>query len=382
MRKRETSRRSRRRFLAGAGAAGALGFPALVRAQGVISMRWQSAWPAKDIFHEYALDFAKKVGDLTGDELRIEMLPADTVVPATQLLEAVGKGALDGAHGLLSHHYGKHPALVLWGSGPAFGMDANMLLAWHKYGGGNALLAKIYDAIGANVAAFLYGPMPTQPLGWFKKRITKPGDLNGLTIGIGGTPAELFAGLGVKASALTAGDIASAVARGLPDLDAVENNNPTSDRALGLPRVAKVYMMRSYHQNAEQFEILLNKAKFDALPSRLRAVIANAVEAASADMSWKAIDRYSQDYVAMLANEAVVAYATPDSVLRKQLEAHEAAASTHRSEPLFREIEESQRQFAARAVRWYLATQASPRLAYDYYFRRKPVVRRPRRKTK
>ena len=143
--------------------------PAVVSSTGPQSMRWQSTWPAKDIFHEYALDFAKKVNDMTGGDLRIEVLPAGAVVPAFGLLDAVSKGALDGGHGVLVYHYGKQNALALWGSGPAFGMDANMLLAWHKYGGGKDLLNKLYQQVGANVVSFPYGPMPTQPLGWFKK---------------------------------------------------------------------------------------------------------------------------------------------------------------------------------------------------------------------
>ena len=74
------------------------------------TMRWQSTWPAKDIFHEYALDFAKKVNDMTGGELRIEVLPAGAVVPAFGLLDAVSKGTLDGGHGVLVYHYGKQNA--------------------------------------------------------------------------------------------------------------------------------------------------------------------------------------------------------------------------------------------------------------------------------
>src|SRR5215218_1887203 len=114
--------------------------PAVASSTGPISMRWQSTWPAKDIFHEYALDFAKKVNDMTGGDLKIEVLPAGAVVPAFGLLDAVSKGTLDGGHGVLVYHYGKQTALALWGSGPGFAMDANMLLAWHKYGGGKELL--------------------------------------------------------------------------------------------------------------------------------------------------------------------------------------------------------------------------------------------------
>ena len=152
-----TQKMSRRNVLKAAVAAGgaaALGFPAIVKAQGPITMRWQSTWPQKDIFHEYRLDFAKKVNDMTGGDIKIEVLPAGAVVPAFGLLDAVSKGTLDGGHGVLVYHYGKQTALALWGSGPAFGMDANMLLSWHKYGGGKELLDKLYKSIGANVVSF------------------------------------------------------------------------------------------------------------------------------------------------------------------------------------------------------------------------------------
>ena len=92
--------------------------PSVVKAQGPINMRWQSTWPSKDIFHEYALDYAKKVNDMTGGDLKIEVLPAGAVVPAFQLLDAVSKGVLDGGHGVLVYHYGKQTALALWGVGP------------------------------------------------------------------------------------------------------------------------------------------------------------------------------------------------------------------------------------------------------------------------
>ena len=288
---------TRRKFLEGASVAtvAAVAAPTVVKAQGPINMRWQSTWPSKDIFHEYALDYAKKVNDMTGGDLKIEVLPAGAVVPAFGLLDAVSKGTLDGGHGVLVYHYGKSTALALWGSGPAYAMDANMLLAWHKYGGGKELLAKLYASIGANVVSFPYGPMPTQPLGWFKNPITKADDFKGLKYRTVGISIDVFTGLGAAVNALPGGEIVSAMDRGL--LDAAEFNNASSDRALGFADVSKVCMLQSYHQNAEQFEITFNKTKYDALPDKLKAIIANAVEAASQDMQWKAIDRYSQDYI-------------------------------------------------------------------------------------
>jgi TRAP-type mannitol/chloroaromatic compound transport system substrate-binding protein len=362
------SRRNVLKAAVAAGGAAALGFPMIARGQtGPTTMRWQSTWPQKDIFHEFALDFAKKVNDTTGGDLKIEVLPAGAVVPAFQLLDAVSKGTLDGGHGVVVYHYGKQTALALWGSGPSYGMDANMMLAWHKYGGGKDLLDKLYKSIGANVVSFLYGPMPTQPLGWFKKPITRADDIKGLKFRTVGLSIDVFTGLGAAVNALPGGEIVPALDRGL--LDAAEFNNASSDRMLGFPDVSKVCMLQSYHQNAEQFEILFNKTKFDALPAKMKALIESTVEAASQDMSWKAIDRYSKDYVEMQAKDKVRFYRTPDSVLQRQLQAYDAAADKKAAEnPMFKEIAASQRQFAARAVKWDLDTNVGRRMAYNHYF--------------
>jgi TRAP-type mannitol/chloroaromatic compound transport system substrate-binding protein len=360
---------TRRKFLKGAAVATAasVAAPSVVKAQGVITMRWQSTWPSKDIFHEYALDYAKKVNDMTGGELKIEVLPAGAVVPAFQLLDAVSKGVLDGGHGVLVYHYGKQTALALWGSGPGYAMDANMLLAWHKYGGGKELLNQLYTSIGANVVSFPYGPMPTQPLGWYKKPITKPDDFKGLKFRTVGISIDVFTGLGAAVNALPGGEIVAAMDRGL--LDAAEFNNASSDRVLGFADVSKVCMLQSYHQNAEQFEITFNKTKYDALPDKLKAIIANAVEAASQDMQWKAIDRYSKDYVELQTKDNVKFYKTPDAVLKKQLEVFDEVAKKKAAEnPLFKEIIESQLAFAKRATQWEQDTVVSRKMVFDHYF--------------
>jgi TRAP-type mannitol/chloroaromatic compound transport system substrate-binding protein len=359
---------TRRRFMLAAGAgAAAVAAPSVVSAQGPISMRWQSTWPSKDIFHEYALDYAKKVNDMTGGDLKIDVLPAGAVVPAFQLLDAVSKGTLDGGHGVLVYHYGKQTALALWGSGPGYAMDANMLLAWHKYGGGKELLDKLYASIGGNVVSFPYGPMPTQPFGWFKKPVTKLDDVKGLKFRTVGISIDVYSGMGAAVNALPGGEIVAAMDRGL--LDAAEFNNATSDRILGFADVSKVCMLQSYHQNAEQFEIMFNKDKYNALPEKMRAIIANAVEAASADMSWKAIDRYSKDYVELQTKDNVKFYKTPDAILKRQLEIFDEVAKKKAAEnPLFKEIVESQLAFAKRATQWEQDTVVSRKMVFDHYW--------------
>ena len=360
---------SRRKFLRGAAIASAatVAAPAVLHAQWPTNMRWQSTWPKKDIFHEYAQDYAKKVNDMTGGDLKIEVLPAGAVVPAFQLLDAVSKGVLDGGHGALVYHYGKQTALALWGSGPAFGMDANMLLAWHKYGGGKELLAKLYESIGANVVSFPYGPQPTQPLGWFKKPIASADDMKGLKYRTVGISIDVFTEMGAAVTALPGGEIVSAMDRGL--IDAAEFNNASSDRALGFADVSKVCMLQSYHQNAEQFEILFNKTKYDALPERLRSIINSAVEASSADMSWKAVDRYSQDYIELQTKDKVKFYKTPEAILKRQLDVYDEVLKKKAADnPLFKEIVGSQIAFAKRAAQWENDYVVSRKLAYDHYW--------------
>jgi TRAP-type mannitol/chloroaromatic compound transport system substrate-binding protein len=367
------AKRSRREFLkAGAATvvgASALSAPQIVKAQETITWRFQSTWPAKDIFHEFALDFAKKVNDMTGGALKIDVLPSGAVVKAFDLIDAVSKGTLDGGHGVLVYWYGKNPALALWGSGPAFGMDSNMLLAWHKYGGGKEILADIYKSLNLDVVSFPYGPMPTEPLGWYAKPVKSVDDFKGLKFRTVGLGIEMYTAMGAAVNALPGSEIVPALDRGL--IDAAEFNNPSSDKALGFPDVAKVYMMQSFHQSAETFEILFNKAKYDSLPENLKNIIANAVEAASADMSWKATDRYSQDYIDIQSQGKVKVYKTPNSVLQAQLKIWDDVTSKKAAgdNPWFKKVLDSQKEFAKRAGNWKYDQEVDFRMAFNHYFR-------------
>ncbi|WP_367068488.1 TRAP transporter substrate-binding protein [Oryzisolibacter sp. LB2S] len=363
----KTTTTGRRKLLKGAAVgAGALSVPMISTAQ-TTTLRFQSTWPAKDIFHEFAQDYAKKINDMAGGRLKIEVLPAGAVVPAFQLLDAVAKGTLDGGHGVVAYWYGKNQAVALWGSGPAFGMDANMVLAWHNYGGGKELLDEIYKTLNLDVVSKLYGPMPTQPLGWFKKPVAKVEDLKGLKFRTVGLAVDVFTEMGVAVNPLPGGEIVPALDRGL--LDAAEFNNASSDRVLGFPDVAKNCMLQSFHQSSEQFEVLFNKTKYDALPAELKAIIDYATQAASADMSWKAADRYAKDYAEMASKQGVKFYKTPDAILRAQLAAWDKVTAKKAAEnPMFKKVMESMRAFAQRSGRWQNDTTIDYRMAWNHYF--------------
>jgi len=176
----------------------------------------------------------------------------------------------------------------------------------------------------------------------------------------------VFTGLGAAVNALPGGEIVPAMDRGL--LDAAEFNNASSDKALGFPDVSKVCMLRSFHQPSEQFEVVFNKSKYDSLPGKLKAIINNAVEAASADMSWKAIDRYSKDYQEM-QKQGVKFYATPTAVLQQQLAVWDDILAKKSAEnPYFKKVADSQKTFAQRTTKWQNDTLVDFKLATQHFF--------------
>ncbi len=367
----DSARPSRRGFItaAAATAAGAaiIAAPA-VHAQAPIKLKFQSTWPNKDIFHEYAGDFVRYVNQMAGGRVELELLAAGAVVPAFQVLDAVSSGIIDGGHGVSAYWYGKNKAFSLFGTAPAFGWDADELLGWVRYGGGQQLYDELTQQIlKLNVVGMLTGPMPTQPLGWFKAEITSPDQMKGMkyrTVGLG---ADVFKEMGVAVTIVAGGEIVPAMDRGL--LEGAEFNNPSSDTVLGFPDVAKVYMVQSYHQALECFEVLFNKTKFESLPKDVQAIIRGAADAASSDMMWKAQDRYSKDLEALKAR-GVKVITTPKSVLEAQLNAWDKVIANLSADPFFKKVVDSQMAWAKRVVGFRLQYEADSAFAYNHFFQK------------
>lgn len=362
-------RTSRRRFIAtaAAAAAGATVAAPAVHAQAPIKLKFQSTWPNKDIFHEFAGDYVKRVNSMTGGRVELELLPAGSVVPAFQMLDAVSSGVLDGGHGVAAYWYGKNKAFSLFGTAPAFGWDADELLGWIRFGGGQELYDDlVQNTLKLNVVGMLTGPMPGQPLGWFKKEITSAADMKGMkyrTVGLG---ADLFKEFGAAVTIVPGGEIVPAIDRGL--LDGAEFNNPSSDLVLGFPDVAKVYMLGSYHQALECFEILFNKTKFQSLPADVQEILKGASDATSATMMWKAQDRYSKDLAAIKAR-GVKVLPTPKAVLEAQLKAWDVVIANLSADPVFKKVVESQKEWAKRIVGFRLEYEPDSKFAYDHFFK-------------
>jgi TRAP-type mannitol/chloroaromatic compound transport system substrate-binding protein len=360
----------RRKFLktaAVAGAAGAatLGFPMVSRAKTTV-LKMQGAWGAKDIFNDYATDYVKRVNEMAGGRLKIQYLISGAVVKAFRVQDAVHKGVLDAGHQVSVYWYGKSKVASLFGTGPVFGQNAHQGLAWIYYGGGLELYNELLKNLKLNLVGFFSMPMPTQPLGWFKKPVTDASQLKGLKYRTVGLAADLMQAMGVKVTQLPGGEIVPALERGV--IEAFEFNNPTSDRSFGAHDVSKVYMLGSYHQAAEFFEIIFNKTKFDALEKEHQAILKYAAEAASSANFWRGQDQYSKDLLWLKDSAGVKLYRTPTSVMKAQLDAWDSIIPGLEKDPFFKKVLASQKKFAHRVAFYDLLNSCDYKLAYDHYF--------------
>ena len=361
----------RRKFLktaaaaAGAATVATMGFPMVSRAETTI-IKMQGAWGAKDIFNEMAEDYVKRVNEMAGGRLKIQYLLSGAVVKSFQVMDAVNKGVLDAGHQVAVYWYGKSKVASLFGTGPVFGQNAHQGLAWMYYGGGLELYQELLETLGLDIVGFFCMPMPTQPLGWFKNPIEKSEDMKGLKYRTVGLAADIMQEMGVKVTQLPGGEIVPALERGV--IEAFEYNNPTSDRSFGAQDVSKVYMLGSYHQASEFFEVIFNKTKYDKLADEQKAILKYAAEAASSDNYWKGQDRYSKD-LQWLKNEAgVKVYRTPQGVMEDQLKAWDAVMPNLEKDPFFAKVVKSFKEFAHRVAYYELMNAADYKLAYDHYF--------------
>jgi TRAP-type mannitol/chloroaromatic compound transport system substrate-binding protein len=360
---------SRRRFLKGAAIAAAgtaLAFPQVSRAQ-TVTLKMQTSWSAGDVYQEMAQQYVDRVEAMSGDRLKIRLFPISAAVETFQLQEAVHKGVLDGAHTVTAYWYGKHKAASLFGTGPVFGTNASQILAWIHRGGGKELYRElVQDILKLNLVGFFTNPFPTQPLGWFQKEVKSADQLKGLKYRTVGLAADVMQGMGLEVVQLPATGVIPALKRGV--IEAFEFANPTSDREMGAQNVSKHYMMGSYHQAAEFFEIIFNKDKFESLPKEHQAILEHSAEAASTANFALAMDRYSNDLEQLIAKDGVHVYRTPQSVMEEQLKSWDKVLAQLMKDPFFKKVVDSQKAWSRRVAYYDLMNMADYKLAYKHYF--------------
>ena len=359
---------SRRKFLAGAALTGAaaVAMPQVSRAQ-TVTLKMQGSWGAKDVFNEMAEDYVKRVNEMAGGRLKIDYLVGGAVVHPFQVLDGVHGGQIDAAHTVTVYWYGKHKAASLFGTGPVFGFNANEGLGWIHNGGGRELYNELQTQImNVNVISFFAMPMPTQPLGWFKRPVKGMADMRGLKYRTVGLAADLFQVMGLRVTQLPGGEIVPAMERGV--IDAFEFNNPTSDRRFGAQDVAKNYMMGSHHQAVEYFEIMFNRAKFNALPKELQAILQYGAEAASSANEWKAYDYYSKDLTELREKDKVNVLRTPKDVFDAQIKAWDGIIAQLGQDPFMKKVMDSQKAWAKPVAYYSMFNATDYRGAYEHHF--------------
>jgi TRAP-type mannitol/chloroaromatic compound transport system substrate-binding protein len=359
---------SRRRFLAtgGVAAAATIAMPQISRAQ-TATLRMQGSWGAKDVFNEMAMDYVERVNTMAGGRLKIDYLVGGAVVHPFQVFDGVHGGQIDAAHTVTVYWYGKHKAASLFGTGPVFGFNANEGLGWIHNGGGYALFEELQTQImKVNIKSFFAMPMPTQPLGWFKKPIASANDLKGLKYRTVGLAADLMQAMGLAVAQLPGGEIVPAMERGV--IDGFEFNNPTSDRRFGAQDVAKNYMMGSHHQATEYFEIMINRTKYNALPKEQQAILQYSAEAVSSANEWKAMDYYSKDLQELITKDKVNVLRTPKDVFDAQIKAWDGLIVQLGSDPFMKKVMDSQKEWVRRVVYYGMYNATDYRGAFEHHF--------------
>ena len=359
---------SRRKFLAGAALTGAatIAMPQVSRAQ-TVTLKMQTSWPATDIFTEMAQQYVERVNSMAGGRLKIDLLHGGAVVHPFQVLDGVHGGQIDGAHTVTVYWYGKHKAASLFGTGPVFGFNANEGLGWIHNGGGKELFEELQTQImKLNVKSFFVMPMPTQPLGWFKKPVKSMADMKGLKYRTVGLAADLMQAMGLAVAQLPGGEIVPAMERGV--IDAFEFNNPTSDRRFGSQNVAKNYMLGSHHQATEYFEIMFNRTKFNSLPKEHQAILQYAAEAASSANEWLGMNQYSKDLQELIDKEKVNVLRTPQDVFDAEIKAWDGLIATLSKDPFMKKVMDSQKAWVRRVVFYNMMNSTDYKGAFNHHF--------------
>ena len=360
---------SRRKFFKAAAATGAVAAATLAMpniAKAATTLKVQAAWGG-GIFLENAQAYVKRVNEMSGGKLKLDLLPVNSVVKTSQMQDAVHRGVLDGCHYVPAYWYSKAVSASLFGTGPCWGWSAQELLGWIHYGGGRELYNELMGSLGLNLVGFFNSPMPAQPMGWFKEQIKDASQLKGLKYRTVGLAADVLGEMGLSVVQLPGGEIQPAMKSGL--IDAAEFNNPTSDSDFGMQDVSKHYHLASFHQSQEAFEIAFNKKTFDGLAPELQKILEYASEAENSNFYWHNTLRYADDLVKLKNKLGVNIYRTPDSIMAAQLKAWDVIVDKfNKADPFFKKVVNSQKKYAKKVMAYLILNSPDYGMAYKHYF--------------
>jgi TRAP-type mannitol/chloroaromatic compound transport system substrate-binding protein len=243
-------------------------------AQKTITWKVQSFVPAGTIYHEWALDWAKKITKSSGGRLKVTMHSAGEIVPPFEAFDAVKNGVLDAAYGYSAQWMGRMEEAPFFTAVPGgFGVLDNIM--WMYKGGGLELWQELYDK--HNIKVLPPGIISMEIFMWTNKPVNKIEDFKGLKLRAMPFWGDILKEKGYSVVFLPAGEIIPAMQRGV--LDAAEYSIPAFDITLGFPDVAKYYVYPGLHQPSSMLEVIMNKNSYDKLPDDLKELVANICKA-------------------------------------------------------------------------------------------------------
>lgn len=322
----------------------------------------QSVLPDKSDEIVMVRDFADTVAALTDGEVTIEVLPGGAVVPATEILDAVDKGLLDGGFAWTHYWSGKHPAAMLFGSpvaGAGVGIDNIAFLSWFQYGGGRELYDRLWDEMGVNVHGLMLQPVGPEALGWFKEPIESMEDFKKLRFRAPpGIPGQTYNDIGVAAVAMGGGDILPALEKGT--IDAAEWCCPKPDSVFGFQKVLKHYYLQGLHQVVVNADMYINGDIWDSLtPFQQKAMEVAADASLSKAISYRIYEN-GKALKDLTENQGVQLHDTPADYFPAYMAAAKASLEKNAAEnEFFDEVWTSMKDFAEIAVPFWAGAQTS-----------------------
>jgi len=321
-------------------------------AQQTVTLKMQAAWPAGWTLYDNFTMFAERVNKLSAGRLKIETLPAGAIVPPFELLDAVHKKVLDGAHSWAAYWVGKNKTAVLFTGGPGgtFGMDYIDAMGWLYEGGGLDLYNEFYrDVLKVNVVAIPILPAGPQAFGWFKRPIKNLADLKGMKCRQTGMAAEVFTAMGMRTVNMPGGEILPAAERGV--IDCAEWVGGVEDLKAGFHNVWKYHYTPGMHENVTIGELIINGDVWKSLAPDLQEIIKTAATETFFRW-WMRWQRENADALVELQEKhKVQILKTPDDILYAFLKAWDKIAADEAAKnPFFKKVWESQKQYASKVV--------------------------------
>jgi TRAP-type mannitol/chloroaromatic compound transport system substrate-binding protein len=343
------TRFTRRNLIGGAGiGVAAIAAPSVARAQ---AKRWRmvTSWPKRLPGPGMSAErVAERIAALSGGRLTITVHAAGEVVPAFEVLDAVGGGVAEIGHTASFYWQGKQPAAAYFTTVP-FGLTPNEHVAWVEAGGGQALWDELYKPFG--VKPFMGGNTGVCMGGWFRREIRSLEDVKGLKIRSLGLGGEVYRRLGATPQTTSPGEILVGLQSGL--VDGAEFVGPGSDIALGLYRVAPIYYGPGFNKPNGTGECIVSLKAWEALDTDMKAVVAHAC-ATEAAFALAEMERLNAEALAALIERHNVQLKEfpRDLVAAARKQAGDVLAELAGRSELARKVHDSYAAFRARTAAW------------------------------